>query len=504
LFISILRAASWCQPLQDNPRPRGAVIGPGTVGVVAMVVSARPHAAVVPVGVGGAEQDNTGKAGRPVSRFIRRFAAPGIQSTVMSRVGAIGRMVVPALAGALALAVAGCGSEGAERNSGTGRGGSGRDNSGRVVQVTPAVEERLVRSVSVTGTLAAEEQVTLSLKVTGRLDELFVDLGSRVSKGQVIARLVPTDFTLRVQQSEAALRQARARLGLPPEGDDVTVDPDRTAIVRQAKAVLDEAKLTRERTETFVKRGIAARADLDAAEAALQVADSRHQDALEEVRNRQALLDQRRSELELAQQALRDTQLTASLDGMVRERHVTVGQYVAAGTPVVTIVRVHPLRLRAAVPERDAQAIRIGQVTRVRVEGDDQTHEGRVARVSPAIDETTRTLMIEAEVPNSKGLLRPGSFANADIVMQGEERAVLVPTSALVTFAGVDKVLVVKEGRVSERRVTTGRRENGRTEIVAGLASGEPVIVQPGNLVEGEPVRVANASAAAIAPAAAK
>ena len=87
----------------------------------------------------------------------------------------------------------------------------------RQVRVVPAAEESLVRSIAVTGTLAAEEQVTLSMKVTGRLNELLVDLGSRVTQGQTLARLVPTDFNLRVNQSRAALLQARARLGLPPQ-----------------------------------------------------------------------------------------------------------------------------------------------------------------------------------------------------------------------------------------------------------------------------------------------
>ncbi|HEY8551036.1 MAG TPA: efflux RND transporter periplasmic adaptor subunit [Vicinamibacterales bacterium] len=370
----------------------------------------------------------------------------------------------------------------------------------RPVEVITASEDRLVRAVSVTGTLAAEEQVVLSLKVTGRLEELTVDLGSRVRQGQVIARLVPTDFALRVKQAEAALQQARARLGLDPHGEDDTVDIEKTAIVRQARAVLDEARLTRDRTATFVQRGIAARADLDAAEAALQVADSRHQDALEEVRNRQALLEQRRSELEIARQALRDTTLVSPLDGMVRERHVTVGQYIAAGSPVVTVVRVHPLRLRVSVPEREAADIRHGQVVRVRVEGDSRVHEGRVVRISPAIDETSRTLTVEAEIPNREGVLRPGAFANADIVTAPDERALLVPASSLVTFAGVDKLLVVKDGKVSERRVTTGRRAGERVEIVEGIVAGEPIIVQPGNLVEGEPVRVTNTAAQAPAP----
>ncbi len=86
------------------------------------------------------------------------------------------------------------------------------------MRVVPAAEESLVRSIAVTGTLAAEEQVILSMKVTGRLNELLVDLGSRVTQGQTLARLVPTDFNLRVNQSRAALLQARARLGLPPDG----------------------------------------------------------------------------------------------------------------------------------------------------------------------------------------------------------------------------------------------------------------------------------------------
>jgi RND family efflux transporter MFP subunit len=377
---------------------------------------------------------------------------------------------------------------GPNRPEGTGR-------TPRPVQVTQATEDRIVRTIAVTGTLAAEEQVTLSFKVTGRLQELYVDLGSRVTKGQVIGRLVPTDFSLRVSQAEAALQQARARLGLAPNATSSAVDPESTAIVRQAKAVLDEAQLTKDRTETFVKRGITARAELDAAEAALKVADGRYQDALEEVRNRQALLDQRLTELELARQALRDSSLTSPLDGIVRERQATAGQYLAAGSPVVTIVRMHPLRLRAQVPERDAPSVRLNQEVRVTLEGDPATHQGRIVRISPAIDETTRTLMIEAEVPNPGGDLRPGSFANAEIVTSSQDTAILVPSSSIVTFAGVDKVLVVKDGRAAEKRVTIGRRAGSSVEIVAGLTAGEQVIIEPGNLVEGQAVSVARRGA---------
>ena len=286
------------------------------------------------------------------------------------------------------------------------RGGASAE--AREVQVIAATEDGLIRAIAVTGTLAAEEQVTLSMKVTGRLNDLYVDLGSRVTRGQVLARLVPTDFNLRENQAEAALQQARARLGLPVHGDDDTIDPEKTGLVRSAQALLLEAQLTRDRTAQFVERGISPKAALDSADASLKVAESRYQDAIEEVRNRQAILEQRRTELELARQAVRDSSLTSPLDGMVRERHVTAGQYLAAGSPVVTIVRMHPLRLRVAVPEREAQSVRVNQTVRVTVEGDTTAYTGRVARISPAIDEGSRTLMVEAEVPNRDGVLAAG------------------------------------------------------------------------------------------------
>ena len=167
----------------------------------------------------------------------------------------------------------------------------------REVRLVPAAERALPRTIAATGTLAAEEQVTLSAKVAGRLERIDVDLGTRVRRGQTIAQLDPTDFKHRVDQAEAALQQARARLGLSPSGKDERVDPEQTAIVRQARAVLDEARLTRDRSVQLVKQDLIARAQLDTAEANLQVAAGRYQDAIEEVRNRQAVLAQRRSEL---------------------------------------------------------------------------------------------------------------------------------------------------------------------------------------------------------------
>jgi len=404
------------------------------------------------------------------------------------------------LAVAVALLVAGCGGDGAATAS-TKRAPAGRDAAGtgpssaapREVRVVPAAAERLTRSIVATGTLAAEDQVTLGFQVPGRVSELLVDLGSRVSRGQPVARLDPTDFKLRVEQAEAALRQARVRVGLTPQGPDDRVNPEDTALVKQARAVLDEARLTRDRMEKLWEQQFIARAQLDTAIAAREVAEARYQDAIEEIRNRQAILAQRRSELELARQQLSDTVLTSPIGGAVRERRASVGQYLAAGAPVATVVRMDPLRLRVAVPEREAAGVKPGLRVRVALEGDPATYGGTVVRLSPAIEEQSRTLLVEAEVPNPSGALRPGAFAKVDIVSDAAQPAVVVPAAAIVTFAGIDRVLTVRDGRAVERRVELGRRFGDRVEVVAGLQAGEPVILQPGNLVGGAPVTVSHA-----------
>src|SRR5882724_1635557 len=128
----------------------------------------------------------------------------------------------------------------------------------RQVRLVPAAEAIVDRRVSATGTLAADEQVVLGTKVAGRIGELLVDLGSRVRRDQAVARLDPTDAQLRVDQAVAALQQARARLGLSPEGTDDRVDPEQTSLVRQARAVLDEARLTKERTDRLWKQELIA------------------------------------------------------------------------------------------------------------------------------------------------------------------------------------------------------------------------------------------------------
>jgi RND family efflux transporter MFP subunit len=361
----------------------------------------------------------------------------------------------------------------------------------RKVKVVKALKSRLPGTISVSGTLAAEEEVALSFKVQGRIRQIFVDLGSPVKRGQALVELEPADFDLRVKQAGAAYQQARVRLGLTPDGQDdaSTVDPEQTGVVRQAKAQLQETQLTRDRRKALHEEGLISQSEFDDAEAAYQVASGRYQDALEEVRNRQAILIQRRAELDLARQQLLDSVLRAPLDGSISRREVSPGEFVAVGAHALTLVRLHPLRLKLELPERETRDVRAGQKVEVRVEGDNNIYTGSVARLSPAITADNRTLMVESEVPNQKGALRPGSFARAEIITQPDRSSILVPASSVITFAGIEKVISLNNGQTVEKQIKTGRKIRDQIEVTEGISAGDPIVVQPGNLVGGETVQ---------------
>ena len=363
----------------------------------------------------------------------------------------------------------------------------------RRVQLVKAELRLIPRTVVAVGTLAAEESAVLGFKVPGRLARWNVDLGSRVAAAAVLAELDARDYELQGDRARAALEQARARLGLTATGGD-EFDPQHVGVVRQAKARLDQATANLKRARELGDQGILSQADFDAMEAAFKVAQSQNADALDEVNLRRSLLDERRSDLAIAEQQLLDTRLRAPFAGAVQQRQANLGEYLAAGAPVLRLVKVTPLRLRVDVPEREAPSIRKGQDVAVSLESEANKWAGKVVRISPALEESNRSLIVEAAVENAQGLLRPGSFARAEIVTDSSRESLVVPASAVVVFAGIEKVVSVKEGKAQERTVTTGRHVGDLIEILSGLSPGEPVVLKPGNLQTGEPVALVSGS----------
>jgi RND family efflux transporter MFP subunit len=358
----------------------------------------------------------------------------------------------------------------------------------REVTLASVEQSALERSLEVTGTLAAYDQVKVAVKVPGRLASVSIDLASVVKEGDVIAQIEATDYRLRVDQVAAAVAQGRVQLGLPPEGPSDEVDVEATAMVRQAAATLAEAQANLARARNLAQEGLMTGAERDSAEATFLRAESALQSARDDVRLRQASLRQRRSELKLARQQLADTTVRSPISGVIQQRLANAGEFLAAGAPVAEVVRVDLLRLKLVIPERDAASVKQDQPVKVAVDGDSRAYTGKVARLAPALDPQNRTLLVEADIENP-GTLRPGVLARAHVVI-GSSPAPTVPASAVVAFAGVEKVLVVDKGKAVEKRVKTGNRIGSRVEIVSGVVAGDKVVEKPGSLQQGQPVTV--------------
>lgn len=353
----------------------------------------------------------------------------------------------------------------------------------RAVQLIRAQLASLPREVRAHGTLLALDELALGFQVPGRLAELQVDLGDRVTADQVLARLDQRDFALERERAAAELQQTAAQLGL--RDAEQAVDLSAIASVREAEAVLAEATQAAERVRELVAKALRPQSDWDAAAAAQTVAQSRVQRAKDQARVWMAELSVRRQQLAIADKRLQDTAIKAPWAGRVSARHGAVGQYLTGGQTVLTLLRTHPLRLRCEVPERDAAAIQLGQRVAFAVDGMQEQFTATVVRLGSQIDRTTRTLLVEASADNAADRLLPGAFCRARIVVQEAEPAIMIPTTALASFAGVDRVFFATDGKAAERLVEVGRRNGEQVEIVRGLSENDSIVASPGDLVRG-------------------
>ena len=344
------------------------------------------------------------------------------------------------------------------------------------VDTVLAASASLPTVVNANGELFAEELANISTKVPGRVVKLTVDLGSLVKTGDVLAELERDDYQYRLRQAEAQVEQIRVRLAIANQKDDL-VDPERTAMVKEARAALEESRIVYDTTERLTQEGVVSRIEFERARARKQGLEARLQSALSDVLQMGSQLSERRAQLDLARQQLTDTVIRAPFDGAITKRVASIGEYLATNAPVVTLVRQHPLRVRLEVPERFAGQIHRGQAIDVRIEGSSLKRTGRVMRLSPSIEAQNRSLTVEGEIPNQDGLLRPGSFVEGSITVDAQALGITVPGAALVAFAGVERVFLVKSGALDDRIVKSGRRLTGeRVEILEGLKDGDLVV----------------------------
>jgi RND family efflux transporter MFP subunit len=291
------------------------------------------------------------------------------------------------------------------------------------ITVAPVALRPTKRLLKFVGTLYGKEEVTLSSQVEGQVRAIHADLGDQVKAEQVL--LDVDDDSMRAQ-----LREIEARL---------------------VKARADES-----RGRELLKSNIISPQEYEAMQTAVAVAEAQ------------------RDSLTVG---LQHKRVRSPLSGSVMKRMVSVGEYVRPGTPLFDLVADDPLKLRGDVPERFTQELGVGQAVEIKVDAyPDTVFAGRLVRVSPAANPENRSISVEVEVPNPERQLKAGFFGTANIVTRADDQALVVPETAVINFAGVTKLFVVRDNTTYERRVRVGTRDgDGMIEILEGLQPDEVV-----------------------------
>ncbi len=360
---------------------------------------------------------------------------------------------------------------------GSGGGPQGRGAGGGVAVHTMGVQRMSIqRQIDLAGTLLSPDQARVSAEAAGVVRRVLVEIGREVGVGSPLVEIEPRELKLALERAEAALLQTRAQLGMsgPVDRDEAPPADADIAVVKTATANRDDARAAFERAKALNARGITSFEVLQAAETRHKVAEASYESSLDSVRATRAQLQDRRAAYALALKQLDDAVVRAPIAGVVFERPVQVGEYIAQRTVVASIVQMHPLKLRTGVQERHAGVVEPGQPVQFRVEAfGDRLFTGKVAYVSPALDQTMRTFTVEALVDNPDRLLKPGFFAKGVILTRLDTEVLAVPDAAVSVLAGVASVYVIKDGAVTQQEVELGVRQGDLWEITGGLKGDE-------------------------------
>ncbi len=311
--------------------------------------------------------------------------------------------------------------------------------------VARAVRAELAATLAVSGGLKAVDSAVVKARVAAELAQLSVREGDRVGAGQLIGRLDDTEVRWRLKQAEDQAAAAQAQLEIA----------ERT--LANNKALVDQGFISRTALDTSVSSANGARASLQAAQAAA----------------------------EIARKAVRDTEIRSPIAGLVAQRFVQPGERAALDTRIVEIVDLSRLELEAAVAPEDVLAVRVGQGATVQVDGLDTPVAAKVVRINPGTQSGTRAVMTYLQVqpgPAAAGL-RQGLFARAQIET-GRKNAVVVPASAVRLEQARPYVLVFADGKAVPRPVTLG----ARGDIAFGGGAPEPAIEVTAGVAEGDTV----------------
>jgi len=320
------------------------------------------------------------------------------------------------------------------------------------VEVTPVKRADLLDRVLVVGNLIGAQTVELVPKVSGRLQDVHVRLGDRVSRGQPIARIEDREILEQVKQSEGASSVSQAT-------------------IRQREADLKLAQTNSVRTRSLFSRQLIPQQTLDDAEARDQAASAQLDLA-------RAQYDQAKARLDELKINLANTVITSPVDGFVGRRSLDPGAWVTTNSAFVSVVDISVVRMIVNVVEKDLRRMNAGAPASVEVDAfPGETFPGKIARIAPVLDPATRTAQIEIEVPNRDARLKPGMYARVRFIVEERKQTLTVPVASVVDLNGKRGVFQSAENNTAQFfPVVTGLEDQGLIELTQGVKEGDRVV----------------------------
>ncbi|RMF94199.1 MAG: efflux RND transporter periplasmic adaptor subunit [Nitrospinota bacterium] len=372
------------------------------------------------------------------------------------------------------------------------------------VAVAPVRRGTLDRRISFTGDVLPQSVVQVHAQIAGVVEELTVEEGDTVQRGEVLGLVEHRELAAQVRQAEArlALYQARyAQLLAGARPEELSQARDR---LRKAEANLKKARRVYERAQELFAKHFLSDQDREEAQREYEAAVAEYniaRDALALLRKgarpeeRQAALAQVReaeAELELARTRLGHARITAPIDGMVSKRHIDPGDFATPSSPLLTLMNLDRVKIAGHVSERHLQLLHPGQQAEVRVDAyPAERFTGSLFRIGPTMDPVTRTVPVEIHMENPYHRLKPGMFARVELVVETFPDVLFIPRVALLPAGQGTRVFVYHDGKVESRTIRTGYQTDELVVVLDHLQEGEQVIVKgQERLKDGMQVRI--------------
>ena len=326
-------------------------------------------------------------------------------------------------------------------------------------------------TLEATGSFQPDEASDVAPEASGRVVATPVDVGQFVKSGQVLVRIQGVDAGLRLDEARAAATRAEAN-------------------VKLAESQNALAQTTAQRYASLLATG-------DVSKTVADQARTQAETSTQSVNTARASLAEARAQLALAEKAVSDVVVAAPFSGYISERRVSLGEYVQPSAPVMTLLKIDPLRLQLTIPGVQAGQVTVGQKVTARVDAfPDRSFDGQITAINPSISAESRSFTVEARVPNRDATLKPGMFAVATIDQGRTARALVVPRRAVVEDVNTNsyRVFVVDgQNRARLRVVQLAARQQGDTmRLLAGIKEGERVATSNiADLYDGAQVTVA-------------